>query len=94
MFEHRRRNAEDDFIRELAQTHRMRLLRKLSIVSHIPRLILKYDCHINAEFTTLFQYLFKYVFGKPPDQASWKVKKQPSSTSDIEPRTPGRKTSG
>jgi hypothetical protein len=44
-------------------------------VSHIPWLVLKYDCHINVEFSTsvqLFQYLFKYFF-KPLDYASWKV---------------------
>jgi hypothetical protein len=40
-----------------------------------PWLILKYDCHINVEFSTsvqLFQYLFKYFF-KPLDSANWKV---------------------
>jgi hypothetical protein len=77
-FEHRRRSPEDAFI-----------------VSHIPWLILKYDCHINVEFSTtvaLFQYLFKYFFGKPPDQANWKVQTLQSSTTDNQPRTSSRKS--
>ncbi|KAJ6609918.1 hypothetical protein B0H10DRAFT_1954218 [Mycena sp. CBHHK59/15] len=48
------------------------------IVSDIPWLILKYDCHINVEFSmgvNLFQYLFKYFF-KAVDKANWKIVKQ------------------
>jgi hypothetical protein len=55
--------------------HRRRDEEDRLIVSHIPWLILKYDCHINIEFSTgvqLFQYLFKYFF-KPLDSANWKV---------------------
>jgi hypothetical protein len=53
-------------------------------VSHIAWLILKYDCHINVEFSTgvaLFQYLFKYFF-KSLDQTSWKIYKTPSQMPD------------
>jgi hypothetical protein len=49
------------------------------IVSHVAWLILKYDCHINVEFSSgvaLFQYLFKYFF-KPLDQANWKISPNP-----------------
>jgi hypothetical protein len=55
--------------------HRRRNEEDRLIVSHIAWLILKYDCHINVEFSTgvqLFQYLFKYFF-KPLDSANWKV---------------------
>ena len=55
--------------------HRRRDEEDRLIVSHIAWLILKYDCHINVEFSTgvqLFQYLFKYFF-KPLDSANWKV---------------------
>lgn len=55
--------------------HRRREEEDSFIVSHIPWLILKYDCHINVEFSSgvqLFQYLFKYFF-KPLDHANWKV---------------------
>jgi hypothetical protein len=60
--------------------HRRRLAEDQFIVSHVPWLILKYDCHINVEFSTgvaLFQYLFKYFF-KSLDQANWRIYKQPS----------------
>lgn len=62
-----------------------------SIVSHIPWLILKYDCHINVEFSTgvqLFQYLFKYFF-KPLDYANWRVSHDlPMDTSSGRTRKP------
>jgi hypothetical protein len=45
-------------------------------------LILKYDCHINIEFSTgiqLFQYLLQYFF-KPVDQENWTVQSSELAT--------------
>jgi hypothetical protein len=59
--------------------HRRRQPDDESIVSHIPWLILKYDCHINVEYSTgvnLFQYLFKYFY-KGPDELNWAIRKTP-----------------
>jgi hypothetical protein len=45
--------------------HRRRHPEDPFIVSHLPWLIMKYDCHINVELSTgvaHFQYLFKYFF--------------------------------
>ncbi len=45
------------------------------IVPHIPYWIMKFDGHINVEYSasvSLFQYLFKYFF-KGPDEVNWKV---------------------
>jgi hypothetical protein len=70
--------------------HRRRRAEDQLIVSHIPWLILKYDCHINVEFSSgvaLFQYLFKYFF-KSPDQANWKVSKAPSNSSNASGANP------
>ena len=46
-----------------------------NIVPHIPYWIMKFDGHINVEYSasvSLFQYLFKYFF-KGPDEVNWKV---------------------
>ncbi|KAJ7701158.1 hypothetical protein B0H17DRAFT_1128447 [Mycena rosella] len=63
--------------------HRRRHSEDEFMVSHITWLILKYDWHVNVEFSTgvnLFQYLFKYFFKQFPYQANWTVQKQPSQT--------------
>ncbi|KAJ6568199.1 hypothetical protein B0H10DRAFT_2238242 [Mycena sp. CBHHK59/15] len=59
--------------------HRRRKFEDEFIVPHIPWLILKYDCHINVEYSmgvNLFQYLFKYFF-KGFDETNWSVRKTP-----------------
>jgi hypothetical protein len=59
-----------------------------NIVLHVPYLILKYDCHINVEYSgsvSLFQYLYKYFY-KGPDEANWAVRMNRASTAG--PRKP------
>jgi hypothetical protein len=50
------------------------------VVSHIAWLILKYDYHINVEYSmgvNLFQYLFKYFY-KGFDEANWAIRRTQS----------------
>jgi hypothetical protein len=54
------------------------------VVSHIAWLILKYDCHINVEYSmgvNLFQYLFKYFY-KGVDETNWSVRTTPRDTGE------------
>lgn len=63
-----------------------------NIVLHIAWMILKYDCHINVEYSVgvqLFQYLYKYFF-KGHDEANWTVKKRSPQTAPTDP-TSGHK---
>jgi hypothetical protein len=72
--------------------HRRRHTEDSLIVSHIASLILKYDCHINVEFSSgvhLFQYFFKYFF-KPLDHANWTVSIEQPALQNI-PRSLGGK---
>ncbi len=53
------------------------------IVPHILYWVVKFDCHINVEYSasvSLFQYLFKYFF-KGPDEVNWKVSRLDDATS-------------
>ncbi len=61
------------------------------VVPHISYWIVKFDSHINVEFSalvSLFQYLFKYFF-KGPDEVDWKISKvdlqQPNSSKSKRP---------
>ncbi|KAJ7921058.1 hypothetical protein B0H13DRAFT_2318811 [Mycena leptocephala] len=50
------------------------------VASHIAWLILKYDCHINVEYSmgvNLFQYLFKYFY-----ETNWSVRTTPRDTGE------------
>lgn len=63
-----------------------------NIVLHIAWMILKYDCHINVEYSVgvqLFQYLYKYFF-KGHDEANWTVKERSPQTAPTDP-TSGHK---
>jgi hypothetical protein len=54
------------------------------VVSHIPWLIHKYDCHINVEYSmgvNLFQYLFKYFY-KGVNETNWSVRTTPKDSGD------------
>jgi hypothetical protein len=83
-----------NFFSQIALNIAVIILKMPSSWPNIPWLILKYDCHINVEFSTgvnLFQYFFKYFF-KPLDHANWAISKQSSNPQYCDGRpTPSRK---